>query len=121
MSPRNELKTLENVLGGLKRADFRTARPPGSNPEPPTIFVFKSPISGVVRSRRITARSQFPAEHQNQGGVTVPVVGQREITALQSVATQRPKSTDAQGRTVRHWTQITSPEPRRAVELDREL
>jgi hypothetical protein len=49
----------------------------------------------------------------------VPVVGQREITALQSVATQRPKSTDAQARTVRHWTQITRPEPRRAVELDR--
>ena len=30
------------------------------------------------------------------------VVGQREITALQLVATQRPYSTDAQGRTVRH-------------------
>jgi hypothetical protein len=32
----------------------------------------------------------------------VAVVGQREITALQLVATQRPNSTDAQGRTVRH-------------------
>ena len=49
----------------------------------------------------------------------MPVAGQHEITALQLVATQRPYSTDAQGRTVRHWTQITRPEPRRAVELDR--
>ena len=32
----------------------------------------------------------------------MPVVGQREITALQLVATQRIKSTDAYGRTVRH-------------------
>jgi hypothetical protein len=35
----------------------------------------------------------------------VPVVGQREITALQLVATQRPNSTDSRRRTVRHPVQ----------------
>jgi hypothetical protein len=35
----------------------------------------------------------------------VHVAGQREITALELVATQRPNSTDARGRTVRHPVQ----------------
>jgi hypothetical protein len=55
---------------------------------------------------RITAGSQFPAEHQNRDGATVPVVGQCEITALQFVATQRPTSTDARRRTVMHPFEI---------------
>jgi hypothetical protein len=106
---------------------FGTVRPRVQIRGPRPFSYSKSAILEVVWSRRITAGSQFPAEHQNQGGVTVPVMGQREITALHSVATQRPKSTEAQGRTVRHpfripryigvaWSQIfTEPSKRDPV------
>jgi hypothetical protein len=54
VSSRNELKTRENDLGGWDGLDFGTVRAPGSNPGPPTIFVFRIDDSG---------RSREPADH----------------------------------------------------------
>jgi hypothetical protein len=73
-----------------------------SNPSPPTIFVFEiGDFEGCLLAaahRRVT----ISCEQRHRGGVAVFVVGQCEITWLQLVATQRPNSKDAQGRTVRH-------------------
>src|ERR1700674_4163766 len=80
---------------------FGTVRTRVQIPRPRPFLYSKSAILEVVWSRRITGGSQFPAERQNRGGVTVPVVGQREIAGRRPVATQRPKPADAQGRTVR--------------------
>jgi len=75
----------------------------GSNPSPPTIFVFKIGDFRVsLWSQRHTAGSQFPTEQPNRGRVNAGVVGQREIAGQRPVAMQRPKPADAQGRTVRH-------------------
>ena len=62
LSQRTEPKTLEIGLGGRDRLHFGTVRPRVQIPGPRPILYSKPAISGVVRSRRITAGSQFPRE-----------------------------------------------------------
>jgi hypothetical protein len=75
----------------------------GSNPSPPTIFVFKIGDFRVSLESAHAAVSQFPTEQPNRGGVNGVVVRQCEIAGQRTVATQHPKPADAQGRTVRLW------------------
>ena len=90
---------------GTKGHDIRPVRDreaPGSNPGPPTNFVFEiGDFSGRLESAEIS-RITISAEQWNRGGVTVPFARQCEIARLESLTRQRSKSADAQGRTVRH-------------------
>jgi hypothetical protein len=90
-SPRNQLKTLETDFGGRDRLDFGTVRPRVQIPGPRPYLYSKSTISEVARCQRHTAGSQFPAEHQNCGGITVLVVGQCEIAGQRPVPRQQAR------------------------------
>jgi hypothetical protein len=102
VTTRNELKTVENCLGGRNRLDFGTVRPRVQIPGPRPKSYSKSTISNVVWSQLHTAVSQFPAEQRNRGGVTASVAGNVRSRDWESLGRQRPKPADARGRTVRH-------------------
>src|SRR5713101_5549211 len=77
---------------------------------PPDHFCIRNPrFSGVVRSRRVTAGSQFPGELSRPRGALVPVAGGSELAWQQSMAPLRLHGADATGRTVRHPVQNPGP------------
>jgi hypothetical protein len=96
-----ELKTLEIDPGGRDGPDFGTVRPRVQIPGPRPFLYSKLAISKSLWSQLHSAVPQFPAEQPNGGGANGVVVGRCEIAGQRPVATQSPKPTDAQGRTVR--------------------
>ena len=81
---------------------FGTVRPRVQIPGPRPVSYSKSAISRVVRSRRITAGSQFPWELSQPKGAAVAVGGGSELARQQSMAPRRLRAEDATVRTVRH-------------------
>jgi hypothetical protein len=100
---------LPKNAASIKPRAVQTVRPRVQIPGPRPFLYSKSTISEVAWSQLNTAVSQFPAEQRSRGGITVLVVGQCEIAGQRPVPTQRPKSADAQGRTVRPRVQIPGP------------
>ena len=60
----------------------------GSNPSPPTIFVFKATISGVLKNRRVTDGAHFAGEPSFLPRAAVTVVVRSELGCSQSMVLQ---------------------------------
>jgi hypothetical protein len=92
--------------GGHGTDTVRDREDEGSNPSPPTIFVFE------IGDFRVTLESAAHSWITISYGATKPrrrkrcFQGQCEIAGRRRVATQRPKPADAQGRTVRPYAHI---------------
>jgi len=77
------------TLEDMQPRRFGTVRAPGSNPGPPTIFVFDIGVSGRCHLHLHAAGSQFSAELSQPRGAVVTVVRRSELLCRQSVAAQR--------------------------------
>jgi hypothetical protein len=89
---------------------FRDREDEGSNPSPPTIFVFKIDEFRVTLESAAHSRITISYEPPNRGCANGVDVGQCEIAGQRPLATQRPEPADAQGRTVRLGVQIPGPD-----------
>ena len=78
----------------------RDREAPGSNPGPPTIFVFKIVDFRVSLESAAHSRITISYGAPNRVGENGVLVGQHEIAAGDKVAMRRPKRTDAQVWTV---------------------
>ena len=94
------IENRRNRHGWTEQRLVRDHEAPGSNPGPPTIFVFK--IADFRVSLESAAHSRITISGEpNRGGVDGVVVGRCEIAAQRPVAMQRPTPADARARTVR--------------------
>jgi hypothetical protein len=104
MRARNELKTLENGLGGRNRLDFGTVRPRVQIPGPRPYLYSKSPFCGSCVQPVRGAGSQFPTDVPEPMGAVVTGPGQSELVWWQSVGAFSLKPEDSQRGTVRRST-----------------